>query len=190
MDFLTLILVAFGLAADAFAVAVTNGMYCPKFTKKHALSTGLAFGFFQALMPILGYFLGRSFSQIVHRFQHWVALILLGAIGINMLAEAFKEKQDSDENRLPADLFHPRKLIMQGIATSIDALAAGVSFAVLEMSIFTASILIGVITLLCCYLGVYIGRMFGTLLGRRARLLGGIVLILIGMKIFIENQFY
>ena len=189
MDFITLILVALGLATDAFAVAVTNGMYSSKITKKNALKTGLSFGIFQALMPILGYFLGKSFSSIVHRFQHWVALFLLGAIGINMLVEAIKDKQNSDKDQPASDLFRPKTLIMQGIATSIDALAAGVSFAVLELNIYTASILIGLITLVCCFLGVYIGRMFGTLLGRRARVFGGMILIIIGLKIFIENQF-
>jgi putative Mn2+ efflux pump MntP len=189
MDFITLILLALGLSADAFAVAVTNGMCSSKITKRHAFYTAITFGFFQALMPVLGFTLGRTFSDIVSRYQHWIALFLLGAIGINMLAEASKEWRNPEDACTTKSIFTPKNLIMQGIATSIDALAAGVSIAVLNINIFSAALTIGLITFLCCLVGVYIGKKFGSLLGLRARLIGGLVLISIGLKIFIQNQF-
>jgi putative Mn2+ efflux pump MntP len=189
MDFLTLILLALGLSADAFAVAVTNGICSSRVTKRHAFYTALTFGFFQALMPVLGFTLGRTFSDIVCRYQHWIALFLLGAIGINMLLEAIKEWRNPEDVCVTKNIFTPKNLIMQGIATSIDALAAGVSIAVLKINIFSAALLIGTITFFCCAIGVYIGKKFGSLLGMRARLVGGLVLILIGLKIFIQNQF-
>ncbi|MDD3174478.1 MAG: manganese efflux pump MntP family protein [Herbinix sp.] len=189
MDFITLIFLALALSADAFAVSVTNGMFCNKITTKKALLTGIFFGFFQALMPIQGFFLGKTFSDIVHRYQHWVALFLLGAIGINMLADAIKDQQNAKSTHPDKNIFAIKSLILQGIATSIDALAAGVSLAVLQINIFSASLLIGVVTFFCCFLGVYIGRIFGSLLGIKAKFVGGITLIIIGLKIFIENQF-
>ncbi|MDF2943939.1 MAG: hypothetical protein K0S01_2797 [Herbinix sp.] len=189
MDFITLALLALGLSADAFAVSVTNGMCGGKVTKRHAFYTAFTFGFFQALMPVLGFTLGRTFSDIVSRYQHWIALFLLGAIGVNMLVEAMKDWRNTLEVCSTKNIFTPRNLIIQGIATSIDALAAGVSIAVLNINIFSAALLIGAITFLCCTIGVYIGKKFGSLLGLRARLVGGLVLILIGLKIFIENQF-
>lgn len=188
MDCFTLILLSLGLAADAFAVSITNGMCSRKITPKNALLTGITFGFFQAIMPVLGFYLGKSFSGIVYRFQHWVALFLLCAIGINMLADTVYHQENVVVNR-DKTIFTPRNLILQGIATSIDALAAGISFAVLESNIIYAASLIGMITMTSCFFGVYIGRIFGFLLGIRAKLIGGIILILIGLKIFFENQF-
>jgi putative Mn2+ efflux pump MntP len=189
MDFITLILLALGLSADAFAVSVTNGMCSRIITKKNALATAVTFGFFQGLMPLLGFILGKSFTEIISRFQHWLALFLLGAIGINMLVDAVKESKQPEESCKGKIIFTAKNLIIQGIATSIDALAAGVSFAVLKINIVSASLLIATVTFFCCALGVYIGKKFGALLGIRARLVGGIILIVLGLKIFIENQF-
>ncbi len=189
MDLITLILLALGVSADAFAVAVTNGMCSSKVTKKHAVVTALTFGFFQALMPVLGFTLGKAFSDIVCRYQHWIALLLLGAIGVNMLADTFEEWKSTVSTCTNRNLFNAKNLIMQGIATSIDALAAGVSIAVLNINILSAALLIGLITFVLCTLGVYIGKKFGSLFGLRAKLVGGIVLIAIGLKIFVENQF-
>ena len=189
MGLLTLILLAFGLSADAFAVAVTNGMCSDKVTKRHAFVTAFTFGFFQAFMPVLGFTLGRTFSDFVCRYQHYIALLLLGAIGVNMLSDTYKEWKSKEAVCTNKNLFNAKNLIMQGIATSIDALAAGVSIAVLNINILSAALLIGLITFILCTLGVYIGKKFGSLLGLRAKLIGGIVLILIGLKIFIENQF-
>jgi putative Mn2+ efflux pump MntP len=197
MDFFTLLLLALGLAADAFAVSITNGI-CSNhmhqearqdtlqaLNRKYAFITGITFGFFQAAMPVLGYFLGRTFFEFVHRYQHWVALFLLSAIGINMLVDAVREQQNPE---FPSreTVFTGKNLILQGAATSIDAMAAGVSFAVLDISIATPALLIGIITFIFCFLGVYIGKMFGTVFGSRARFAGGILLICIGLKIFLE----
>lgn len=189
MDLITLVLLALGLSADAFAVAVTNGMCSDKVTKRHAVMTAFTFGFFQALMPVLGFLLGRTFYDIICRYQHWVALLLLGAIGVNMLADTYKEWKNKESVCTNRNMFNAKNLIMQGIATSIDALAAGVSIAVLNINILSAALLIGLITFVLCIIGVYIGKKFGSLLELRAKLIGGIVLIMIGLKIFVENQF-
>lgn len=189
MDLLTLILLALGLSADAFAVSVTNGMCSKKVTKKNALATAVTFGAFQGLMPVLGYVLGKTFSEFICRFQHWVALLLLGAIGINMLVEAIKEFRHPEDACKIKNIFTVKNLTMQGIATSIDALAVGVSFAVMQINIISSALLIATITFFCCALGIYIGKKFGALLGLRAKLVGGCILLAIGLKIFIENQF-
>jgi len=192
MDIISLVLLALGLSADAFAVSVTNGMCSNgKITKRHAVYTAFTFGFFQALMPTLGFIFGRTFSDIVCHYQHWIALLLLGAIGINMLFDTYKEWKNPDADVCTVkDIFSIRNLVIQGIATSIDALAAGVSIAVLEIDIITAALIIGIITFVSCMVGVYIGKKFGSMLGLRAKLIGGIVLISIGLKIFIQNQFF
>ena len=188
MDFVTITLLALGLSADAFAVSVMNGICSDKITRREALLTALFFGFFQALMPVLGFILGNTFSEVVNRYQHWIALFLLGAIGVNMVQQVYKDRKNPDED-CPPDIFSARNLTMQGIATSIDALAAGVSLAMLKINIISSALVIGIITFFLCYLGVYVGKKFGNLLGLRARLTGGILLILLGLKIFIENQF-
>jgi manganese efflux pump family protein len=187
MGFFTLVLLALGLSADAFAVSVSNGMCSCRATKKNALTTAVTFGFFQALMPVLGFILGKSFSDIIYRYHHWVALLLLSFIGINMISDAIKEWKNPEDVCSVTDLYSAKNLSLQGIATSIDALAAGVSFAAMQSNIITASLLIGVITMFCCAWGVLIGRKFGTLLGLRAKLIGGVILILIGVKIFCEH---
>jgi len=189
MDFMTLILLALALSTDAFAVSVTNGMCNDKVTKKHAFLTATTFGFFQALMPVLGFFLGKTFSEVVSRYQHWIALFLLGAIGVNMLTDTYKEWKNKELVCTNRNIFSAKNLILQGIATSIDALAAGVGIAVMNINILSAALMIGMITFVLCVIGVYIGKKFGSLLELRAKLIGGIVLILLGVKIFVENQF-
>ncbi len=190
MDHLTLILLAMGLTTDAFAVSITNGICRNRITKRYAFATAFIFGFFQALMPVLGFLLGNSLSNIAHRYQHWIALILLGGIGANMLVDAINESKNPKDHQPLSQLLTIKNLFLQGIATSIDALAAGVGFAVLDMNILTASLTIGVITFSFCFLGVYIGRMFGTILGVRAKFVGGLILIAIGVKLFLEGLFY
>ncbi|HWT74678.1 MAG TPA: manganese efflux pump MntP family protein [Mobilitalea sp.] len=189
MDFLTVFLLAIALSADAFAVSVTNGIYDSTVTKRDALITGFTFGSFQALMPILGFLLGTTFSDFVSRYQHWIAVILLGTIGINMMVEAVNDWKKPEDTLSVTNIFTAKNLVIQGIATSIDALAAGVSLAVLNINIITSALMIGLITFICCTFGVYIGKKFGSLLGLRARFIGGLVIIAIGIKIFIENQF-
>ncbi len=187
MDFLTLFLLAIGLTADAFAVSMTNGICRKKVTKRYAFANGIIFGFFQALMPMIGFILGNSFSEVVHLYQHWIALILLGGIGINMLIDAFKESKNPTIPMPMSQFLKIKTLFIQGIATSIDALATGVGFAVLDINIIVASLTIGLVTFCFCFVGVYFGRMFGVLLGVRAKFAGGIILILIGLKIFLES---
>lgn len=188
MDFITQILLAFCLATDAFAVSITNGMCSSKITRKNVLATAFTFGAFQGIMPILGFILGNYFTEIISRYQHFVALFLLGAIGLNMIIEAFKEHKNPESVCTTRSIFSVGNLIIQGIATSIDALAVGVSLSAINADISSTSLIIGIITFLCCGVGVYIGRKFGVLLGVRAKLGGGILLLLIGIKIFFENM--
>lgn len=187
MDLLTQILLSFCLATDAFAVSITNGMCCRQVTQKNIFTTALTFGVFQGTMPILGYILGSTFTDVISRYQHFIALFLLSAIGLNMIVDAVKEYKHPEHVCESKNIFTASNLILQGIATSIDALAVGVSLAAIEANIATTSMLIGIITFICCTFGVYIGRKFGLLLGIRAKLGGGILLILIGLQIFFEN---
>ncbi len=187
MDFLTQILLGFCLATDAFAVSITNGMCSYKVTKIDVLSTAFTFGLFQGVMPILGFIFGNRFTDVISKYQHFIALFLLGAIGLNMIIDAIKDKKNPEGVCNTKNVFTSKNLIIQGIATSIDALAVGVSLAAMEANITTTALLIGGITFLCCSFGVYIGRKFGLLLGIRAKFGGGVLLILLGFKLFIEN---
>ena len=156
-------------------------------TKKDVLTTALTFGLFQGIMPILGFLLGNRFTDVISKYQHFVALFLLGAIGINMIIEAIKDTKNPEGVCKTKNVFTSKNLIIQGIATSIDALAVGVSLAAMDANITSTALLIGGITFICCLFGVFIGRKFGLLLGIRAKFGGGIILILLGFKLFIEN---
>ena len=185
MDLFTQVLIGFCLATDAFAVSITNGICSRRVTKENVLATALTFGAFQGIMPVLGFALGNSFAYVIYRYQHFVVLFLLGSIGVNMIVEAIKEIKHPEELHHSDKIFTPKNLILQGIATSIDALAVGVSLSAIDADIAETSLLIGIITFLCCGFGVYIGRKFGVLLGLKAKLVGGILLILIGTKSFL-----
>ena len=182
----TLFFIALGLSMDAFAVSISNGMCYQNFGRRQAVACSFAFGLFQMLMPIAGYFAGRSFSDIIQSADHWVALILLAAIGGKMVWDGIQELR-SPESCSPEKVFSFRVLVLQAVATSIDALAIGISFAVLQVQIFTAAGFIGCITFLCCLVGNRLGRRFGLILGTRAEILGGCILIGIGLKIFLEH---
>ncbi|MDD4112720.1 MAG: manganese efflux pump MntP family protein, partial [Herbinix sp.] len=184
---ITQILLGFCLATDAFAVSITNGMCSYRVTKKDVLTTALTFGLFQGIMPILGFLLGNRFTDVISKYQHFIALFLLGAIGINMIIEAIKDTKNPEGVCKTKNVFTSKNLIIQGIATSIDALAAGVSLAAMDANITSTALLIGGITFICCLFGVFIGRKFGLLLGIRAKFGGGIILIILGFKLFIEN---
>ncbi len=178
------------LAMDAFSVSITNGMRCTRFKFRHALADGLTFGFFQALMPMIGLFLGLSCLKYIQPIDHWIAFILLGGIGFNMIRGALKKEEEEDCTPNP---FTFKNLLLQGIATSIDALAVGVGFSA-ELSgygegILTAAI-IGIATCILSTAGVYVGKLFGGLLKQKAEIFGGIVLIGIGLKILIEHLFF
>lgn len=185
MELLTLIAIAIGLAMDAFAVSIGKGLSVQRIEPRHTMSVGLWFGGFQALMPLVGYFLGVSFASLVQNIDHWIAFILLGIIGFNMIREAMSKDECECENS-NSD-FTPRKMLLLAIATSIDALAVGVSFAFLGVNIWQAVMMIGVITMIISMLGLRIGNIFGCRYKSKAELFGGCVLLLMGCKILIEH---
>ncbi len=177
-----IVLSALALSMDAFAVSICKGLSTENVKLKHALITGLYFGLFQALMPIIGYFLGINFQEAISSIDHWIAFILLALIGANMIKES---RCDEDENA--GDSYDFKTMIVLAIATSIDALAVGISFALLNVEIFSASIIIGVITFTLSAIGVKTGSKLGQKSRKGAELVGGIILILIGLKILLEH---
>ena len=184
MGFWELFLLAIGLSMDAFAVSICKGLCMKKAGLREGAICGTWFGGFQALMPLIGFFLGTLFAEAIEAFDHWVAFGLLAIIGINMLKEAFS-KGDGEEH--DADLSVKTMFIM-AIATSIDAMAVGISLAMAgDVNIFTAVLLIGVITFIMCAAGVKIGNVFGSRFEKRAQVAGGVILILLGTKILLEH---
>ena len=180
--------IAFGLSMDAFAVAVSKGMRMQTATAKHMLTVGLYFGLFQAGMPVIGYLLGAQFAGFVDGAAPWIAFALLGVIGGKMIFESCSKKQEiEDKQESDSTLLKPRVMLLLAIATSIDALATGVTFAFLRVNIVLASLLIGVITLVMSMLGVKIGCVFGLKFKAKAEFAGGVVLILMGIKILVEH---
>ena len=182
MSTLELIIIGFGLAMDAFAVSVGKGLTLDRVEPRHALKAGVWFGGFQAFMPIIGYLLGQSFSSIVVSIDHWIAFGLLVLIGLNMIREAIWGEEESQDSN-----FDVRHMLIMAVATSIDALAVGISMAFLGINIWLAAAIIGVITFLLSASGIYLGRTVGGQLGDKAGILGGIVLIAIGIKILVEH---
>lgn len=178
-----IIFIALGLSMDAFSVSIASGAVYKKFNIAHALRMAFFFGAFQALMPIIGWLSGIAFKSYLTSFDHWIAFGLLFAVGIKMIIEAFK-LEESDKK--PATM-SVGVLLMLAIATSIDALAVGITLSLLTDHIFTSVILIGLITFIVCYAGVYIGKHFGHIFENKIEIAGGIVLILIGSKILFEH---
>lgn len=185
MSMLELFIIAVGLSMDAFAVAVCKGLSMQKMSWKKALIVGLYFGGFQAGMPLLGYFLGAQFQDKITAFDHWIAFILLGLIGFNMI----KESRSCEEEKTD-DSVSVRSMVPMAIATSIDALAVGVTFAFLQVQIVPAVSFIGTTTLVLSVVGVKIGNVFGCKYKSKAELAGGAILILMGVKILIEHIFF
>lgn len=185
MTVFELFILAVGLSMDAFAVAVCKGLAIGRIQWKHIVIVGLWFGGFQALMPLVGYFLGSSFAEYIAAVDHWIAMILLCLIGGNMIRESL----DKDPEHVNPSLGFKAMLVM-AIATSIDALAVGVTFAFLAVRIISAVCFIGVITFLLSALGVKIGSIFGTKYKSKAEMAGGIILILLGIKILLEHLGY
>ncbi len=182
MDFIAILLIAVGLAMDAFAVSLCKGLALRKVTLRNMLVAGLWFGGFQALMPIIGFYLGVSFYDLISAYDHWVAFFLLFLIGANMVREGlFGEEEEVD-----ADM-GVKTMVLLAIATSIDALAIGISFAMTEDSIFLPALIIGVVTLVISMAGVKIGSLFGDRFGKKAEVLGGVILIGIGLKVLLEG---
>ena len=188
MGFVELFLIGVGLSMDAFAVSVCKGLAMKKATLKAEATCGLWFGGFQMLMPVTGFFLGSLFAEAIEAFDHWVAFGLLVIIGINMLKEALeKEDESGDDPEKDADL-SVRTMFLMAVATSIDALAVGITFALLpDVNVPLAVCLIGITTFLCSAAGLRVGNLFGLRYKAKAELAGGIILILIGLKILLEH---
>lgn len=178
-----LIIIAIGLSMDAFAVSICKGLSVQRVRPRHVFKTGIWFGGFQALMPVIGYYLGVSFADFVANIDHWIAFILLGIIGGNMI----KESSHKDEPCCAEPDFSFRTMLAMAVATSIDALAVGVSFAFLKVNIWEAVGLIGVITFLFSAAGVLIGNFFGARWKSKAEFAGGFILIAMGLKILLEH---
>lgn len=186
MSLTELFFIAVGLSMDAFAVAVCKGLATPKITFKKATWMGLWFGGFQALMPAIGYFVGYRFQEKITAYDHWIAFLLLLFIGGNMIKEALSKDEECTNASLAV-----KDMFLLAIATSIDALAVGVTFAFLpDVPIVPAVSFIGVITFLLSAIGMKIGNVFGTRYKSKAELAGGIILVLIGAKILIEHLFF
>jgi len=184
MTFLPLFLIALGVSADAFAVALTKGLHMQRFNIRHAVIIALTFGLFQAVMPLLGWLLGTQFAQYITDFDHWVAFALLALVGGKMLWEAFTSHEDTERDY---DRLDVRQLLVLALATSIDALAVGITFAFIEVSIGWAVALIGATTAVLAFVGVVVGRRVGARFGKPAEIAGGVVLILIGTRILLDH---
>lgn len=182
MTFAELIIIAIGVSMDAFAVSVSKGLSAPDLRLRNALSSALWFGGFQALMPVIGYYVGVSFADFVTSVDHWIAFVLLGIIGGNMIRESFEK----DEEKVKPD-FSVKSMFPLAIATSIDALAIGVSFAFLKVNIWSSVLLIGLTTAVFSAAGVYIGKFFGSRYKSKAEFTGGFILIAMGLKILLEH---
>lgn len=191
MGLIELLIIAIGLSMDAFAVSIGKGLSVKKLKLSHALSVGLWFGGFQALMPLLGYLLGSTFAEIVSAFDHWIAFALLLLIGINMIKESLEKDDDEcDCNKKQKNSFAFLTMFTLAVATSIDALAIGITFAFLKVAIIPAIITIGITTFLFSVAGLKIGNIFGCKYKSHAELFGGVILILIGLKILLEHTVF
>lgn len=184
MTFIELVIIAIGVSMDAFAVSICKGLSVRKIYPKHVLSAGLWFGGFQALMPLIGYFVGIHFSDLVSSVDHWIAFVLLGMIGFGMV----KESREKDVE-CPDPDFSFMTMLTMAIATSVDALAVGISLAFLKVDIWMSVLLIGVTTAVFSMAGIRIGNIFGSRYKSAAELLGGVILIVMGIKILVEHVF-
>lgn len=182
MGILSITGIAIGLAMDAFAVAICKGLSMIKMNWKKGIIIGGYFGIFQAFMPLVGYFLGVGFQNRVEGIDHWLALVLLSIIGINMIKNAVSKEEESNNDRVDF-----KEMIVLAIATSIDALAVGITMAFLDVNILSVVLLIGIITFVTSVIGVKIGNVFGDKYEKKAELAGGIILILMGIKILLEH---
>jgi putative Mn2+ efflux pump MntP len=184
MGFIELSILSLGLAMDAFAVSMCLGVGFQKVTVKKALAVGLYFGIFQAVMPLIGYLMASLFADGAEGYAHWIAFVLLAFLGVKMIIGAFKKSDDAEAKETS---LKPKKMLPYAVATSIDAFAVGVTLAILKVSIFPAVVVIGVVTLCVCMAGVKLGNMLGRKFKTRAEIFGGIILILMGLKILLEH---
>lgn len=182
MDLLSVLLIAVGLAMDAFAVAICKGLAMKRPGIRQILIVGIWFGVFQALMPVIGYYLGSSFYSYIEDYDHWIAFILLALIGVNMIREALSDEEEGVDASTGF-----RTMLVLAVATSIDALAVGISLAMTGDDIMTSAVVIGVVTFLISASGVKIGSLFGDRFGKKAELVGGVILILIGLRVLLDH---
>ena len=185
MDLFDLVVMAIGLSMDAFAVSICKGLSVSRIKPAHIATVGIYFGGFQALMPLIGYMLGKQFESVITDVDHWIAFVLLGIIGGNMIREAIKGGDEPSD-----DSFSFKTMLPLAIATSIDALAVGVTFAFLRVNILTAVALIGATTFAISGAGVAIGNSFGMKYKSKSEILGGVILIMLGCKILIGHLFF
>lgn len=183
MSLLEQILLGVALAMDAFAVSICKGLCMKKVKAKNAVIIGLYFGGFQALMPLIGFFLGSTFKDLIESVDHWIAFGLLAMIGGNMIKEALSKDEESSIN----DSVAFKAMVVLAIATSIDALAAGVTFSFLEVNVWLAVSIIGIISFIFSFCGTYIGNKFGSKYEKKAEFIGGCILCLLGLKILLEH---
>lgn len=184
MSFFGILLIGVGLAMDAFAVSICKGLSTRKLELKHSLICGSYFGLFQGVMPLIGYVLGVQFKDKIESIDHWIAFILLAFIGMNMIKESFENEENCDPD------FSMKAMLPLAIATSIDALAVGVTFAFLNVHIIYAVIVISITTFIISMIGVKIGHIFGIKYKSKAEMAGGFILILMGLKILLEHLGY
>lgn len=184
MSLWTTALIALGLAMDAFAVSIASGLAVPRLTGRHVFRMAFHFGLFQALMPVLGWYAGATVARFLAAWDHWIALGLLGFIGGKMLVEAWRGGED---DKACADPTRGARLVTLSVATSIDAFAVGLSLAMLDVSIWTPAAVIGVVTATLSALGIVFGSRLGCAWGRRAQIVGGLVLVGIGVRIVVSH---
>lgn len=185
MDIISIILIAIALSMDSFAVSVSNGLTIKSLNAKKILLISLSLSIFQALMPLIGWYVGIGVEKQIREYDHWVAFVLLSAIGIKMIYDGLSKSEIIKNTELNFG-----KVILQSIATSIDAFVVGVSFAILNLSIIMPVLIIGLVTFVASIIGLQIGRYFSSKLGKSVEIFGGVVLIGIGVKILIEHLYF
>ena len=185
-DFLSVLIIAIGLSADCFAVALSGSFSMKTLSRLQMFRVSLAFGLFQALMPVLGWLVGRTIVEIIADYDHWAAFVLLAIVGGRMIWESFRSEETRNQN---TDITKGILLLTLAVATSIDALVVGLSFAFLEINIITASITIGIVAFMITAIGFLLGRKLGKLIGKRAEAIGGVILIGIGLRILLTHIF-
>jgi putative Mn2+ efflux pump MntP len=190
MSYITIFGLSIGLAMDSFAVSISYGCAPKKMSAKNMFIIAVFFGSFQTFMPIIGWYLGKFFEELIRNYDHWISFWLLSYIGIKMIIEGLKDYDTEDNNSINAsDTLDIKRLFILSIATSIDALAVGLSLSLIGYDIFIPAVIIGLVTFVCSLIGVRAGIKLRTILGRKAEIFGGIVLIAIGVKILVEHFF-
>ncbi|HRX14783.1 MAG TPA: manganese efflux pump MntP family protein [Spirochaetota bacterium] len=183
MDIFTLLIIASALSIDALSVSIANGIIIPQLKTRQAIYISFSFGFFQSIMPVIGWFVGKTFAEYIQVYDHWIAFALLSSVGIKMIHEAYTQS----ENKTCKNCLQPKILLLMSLATSIDALAIGISFSILKTDILFPAIVIGVVTFINCFAGITIAHKIGSFFGKKMEYAGGIILIAIGVKIVIEH---